>query len=165
LLYQNVNGLKVTALRPTIVYGEYKNPQNDSFLTWCRAIKARRFLQLGRDYISNYVYAGDVVAACLALVDDTRTGGEAYIIHEPVPLSTFIAELSGLLGVKIPGVLPRSLGLLLEKVLRKTGRFASLYNCTTYSIEKLAKLGFVLPFGYREGLRLTIQWYRENNLL
>ena len=165
LLHHNANGMQVVAVRPTIVYGEIKNPQNDSFLAWIRAMKARHFVQLGRDYISSYVYVGDVAAACLAVTDNVRTGGEVYIVNEPVPLSTFIAELSALLGVKVPGMLPRPIGILFEKVLQKAGRFASLYNLTTYSMDKLAIIGFALPFGYREGLRLTVQWYMKRGLL
>jgi nucleoside-diphosphate-sugar epimerase len=165
LLHHNANGMQVMVVRPTIVYGEARNPQNDSFLAWVRAIKARRFVQIGRDYISSYVYVGDVAAACLAVANDVRTGGEVYIVNEPVPLSTFIAELSTLLGVKETGVLPRPVGLIFEKVLRQTGRFGSLYNRTNYSMDKLAKLGFGLPFGYREGLRQTVQWYRKKGLL
>ena len=165
LLHHNVNGIQVMVVRPTIVYGENRNPQNDSFLAWIRAIKARRFLQIGRDYVNSYVYVGDVAAACLAVANDARTGGGVYIVNEPVPLSTFIAELSALLGVKEPGMLPRPVGILFEKVFRQTGRFASLYNRTIYSMDRLAKLGFSLPFGYREGLRRTVQLYREKVLL
>lgn len=165
LLQHHTNGLQAVVVRPTIVYGEERNPQNDSFLAWARAIKARHFLQIGSNYISNYVYVGDVAAACLAVANDARTGGDVYIIAEPVPLSAFIAEFSTHLGVKVPAMLPRPIGILFEKVLRKTGRFASLYNHTTYSMDKLAKLGFVLPFGYRVGLRQTVQWYRKKGLL
>jgi nucleoside-diphosphate-sugar epimerase len=165
LLHHNVNGIQVMVVRPTIVYGENRNPHNDSFLAWVRAIKSRRFIQIGRDYISSYVYVGDVAAACLAVANDIRSGGEVYIVNEPVMLSTFIDELSVLLDVKKPGVLIRPVGILSEKVLRQTGRFASLYNHTTYSMDKLAKLGFTLPFGYRVGLRRTVQWYREKGLL
>ena len=165
LLHHNANGIQVMVVRPTIVYGEDSNPKNDSFLAWVRAIKARRFVQIGRDYVSSYVYVGDVAAACLAVANDARTGGEVYIVNEPIPLSTFIAELSAILGVKEPCVLPRPVGILFEKVLRQTGRFVSLYNRTTYSMDRLAKFGFALPFGYRVGLRRTVQWYRDKGLL
>ena len=161
LLHHNANDMQTMVVRPTIVYGEDRNPRYDSFLSWVRAIKARRFVQLGRDYVSSYIYVGDVVAACMAVANDARTGGKVYIVNEPIPLSTLVAELSAILGEREPGVLPRPLGTSVESVLRQMGRFASLYNRTIFSMNMLAKLGFALPFGYRNGLRRTIQWYRE----
>jgi len=163
--YKNLSDLKIVVVRPTIVYGEYCNPQQDSFLKLCRAVKRGYFLHFGYNYLSSYVYAGDVAAACLVVVRDARTGGGCYIVNEPMPLITFVAEMAKIMGVKSPGVLPKPFGFILENILRKMERFGSLYNYTTYSIERILDLGFSLPYGYRIGLRRTIQWYEENNLL
>lgn len=165
LSVHNPKGMQTMAVRPTIVYGEGRNPNHDSFLSWVRLIKSGRFMQLGEEYISSYIYVGDVVAACLSVAEDTRTGGEAYIVNEPIPLPTLIAGISVILDVPEPKMLPRPIGRVAEGVLRKMGRFASLYNRTTYSMDKLSDLGFILPYGYRKGLRRTINWYQEMNLL
>jgi nucleoside-diphosphate-sugar epimerase len=165
LSVHNPSGMWTMAVRPTIVYGEGRNPNHDSFLSWIRLIKSGRFMQLGRDYISSYVYVGDVAAACLTVAEDFRTGGQVYIINEPIPLPIFIAYISAFLNVPEPKMFPKPIGRLAEGILRKTGRFASLYNRTTYSMDKLSDLGFILPYGYRKGLRRTINWYREMGLL
>ena len=158
-------GMQVMVLRPSIVFGEGRLPGNDSFLNWMKAIKAGRFLQLGESYISSYVYVGDVAEACLAIMSDDRSGGEVYIINEPIPLSAFIAEAASALKTSVPHALPTPVGLLVEKALRKTRRFASLYNRTVYPMDKLTDLGFTLPFGYRHGISRTIEWYKEKGLL
>ena len=159
----NQDRMQVSVIRPTIVYGE--NPKSDSFLRWLRLIRARCFFQLGQDVVNTYVYVGDVVAACLTVANDSRTGGEIYFVNEPIPLSHLIAELSNAIGVKVPREFPRFLGNTAEKVLRRTGRFSSLYNYTIYRMDKLTDLGFALPFGYREGVRRTVEWYRKRGLV
>jgi len=163
LKQNNQRGMRVSIIRPTIVYGE--NFKNKNFLKWLRAIKKRRFFQLGRDFVSSYVYVGDVVAACLAVANDPRSGGEVYFVNEPIPLSIFIGELSKALGVDTPPEFPNFFGSVAKTVLKRTGRFSSLYNYTNYSMNKLTDLGFVLPFGYREGVHRTVKWYREKSLL
>jgi nucleoside-diphosphate-sugar epimerase len=165
LFAHDPRGMQVMVLRPSIVYGEGRLPANDSFLNWMRAIKAGRFLQLGDAYISSYVYVGDVAAASLAIMNDHRSGGGVHIINEPIPLSTFVAEAASVLKTSTPRILPTPVGLLVEKALRKTGRFASLYNRTVYRMDKLTDLGFTLPFGYRHGISRTIEWYKEKGLL
>lgn len=159
------NGMHVVALRPSIVYGEERPPQTDALLTLIRWIQNGRFLQLGSQFVSSYIYVGDVVAACLTLMHSKTPGGHAFIINEPIPLSMLIAEIASSLGVSPPRTLPGPIGLGIETILRRTGRFASLYNRTTYSMDKLTKLGFTSPFGYREGLRRTLAWYQQEGYL
>lgn len=89
---------------------------------------------------------------------------EIYFVNEPIPLSNLIADMSKVLGVKVPREFPMLLVSIAEKVLRKTGRFSSLYNYTTFRMDKLSDLGFTLPFGYREGVRRTVEWYRGESL-
>ena len=165
LMEHAASQIQVTSVRPAVVYGEGRNPQSDSFFSWARAIKMKRFVQLGRDFVSSYVYVGDVVAACLAIANDLRTGGEIYTVNEPIQLSTLVSELATCLDVPEPAMLPQPLSAIAERALRTTGRFGSLYNRTVYSMDKLGSIGFTLPFGYREGLRQTVRWYRENRLL
>ena len=130
-----------------------------------RAVGAGRFALLGHDYVSSYVYVGDVVSACLYLTHHPTTGGQVYIINEPISLTVFVNEMARLLTVRNPPVLPSPLGALLATSLRFSGRFGSLYNRSIYSMDKLSGLGFMLPYGYRDGLRRTIDWYRDNALL
>jgi UDP-glucose 4-epimerase len=158
-------GMQVSVLRPSIVYGEGKSRSSDSFLAWLRAVQTGRAFSLGHDYVSSYVYVGDVVTACQYLASHPITGGQVYIINEPIRLATFVGEMARLLAVQDPPSLPNPLGTLLAFLLRLSGRFGSLYNRTRYSMDKLSALGFVLPYGYREGLRRTVKWYQSQGLL
>lgn len=159
------DGMQVSILRPSIVFGEGKSRSSDSFLSWMRAVQAHRALSLGSDYVSSYVYVGDVIAACLMVATQPEASGQVYIVNEPVLLSAFVSEMARVLDARSPFLLPRPLGLLLAMLLRHLGRFGSLYNRTVYSMDKLSGLGFVLPYGYRDGLRHTADWYRDNGLL
>lgn len=151
----------VTALRPPIVYGEEKAPGRDSFLSLMRLLRARRLVLLGAQCVSSYAYVGDVAAACEALANHPSAGGRAFIVSEPIPLATFLDEAAAILGVRKPWAPPRWAGRGLAYALRQTGRFGSLYNETRYSPDALVRLGFQRPFGYREGLRRTLAWYRQ----
>jgi nucleoside-diphosphate-sugar epimerase len=165
LTANNPAGMSTTALRPSIVYGEGRLREGDGFLRWVRAIQRGRAGLLGKRYISSYVYVGDVVAACIALSRHPGSSGQAYIINEPIALAAFVDEIAGLLHVRKPPVMPTPLGSVGVQILRFSGRSASLYNRTTYSAEKLLNLGFAFPYGYRNGLRRTIEWYQDNGLL
>jgi len=158
-------GLQVKVVRPSIVYGEGRQPRDDSFLRWIRAIRNGQFIMLGRDYMSSYVYIGDVVAACRFVEQSDRTGGQCFIVNEPVSLTCFVDEAARLLGIKAPPVLPRAVGSLAAGLLRLTGRFSSLYNRTLYSMDRLSQLGFNLHYQYPEGLHRTLDWYRSMKYL
>jgi UDP-glucose 4-epimerase len=164
-LRHNQLNFAVTALRPPIVYGEGKKSGKDSFLSLLRFLRARRLALLGRQYMSSYAYVGDVAAACQTLADHPLAGGRAFIVSEPVPLTSFLNEAAAILGVREPWVVPGWAGRPLACALRQTGRFGSLYNETHYIGDALGKLGFQIPFGYREGLRRTLTWYRQAGLL
>jgi dihydroflavonol-4-reductase len=165
LNYHQESGMQTTALRPSVVFGEGRKPESDSFLEWVKAVNARRFAHLRPDSVSCRVYVGDVVAACLMLTSNPQSGGQAFIVNEPVPLTSFVADMASILGVSPPPVLPKVVGSVSERLLRLAGRFRSFYNLTVYRMDRLSNLGFVLPFGYQEGLRRTIAWYRQAGLL
>jgi nucleoside-diphosphate-sugar epimerase len=158
-------GMRVSVLRPSIVFGEGQDPERDRFLSWVRTVNNGNFFPLGDRYISSYVYLGDVIGACLKVAGHPESGGQVYIVNQPVPLTEFVDEMADQLGVKTPTVLPRPIGALAANLLRLTGRFGSLYNRTVFAMDKLAGLGFKLPYGYKEGLARTIAWYRREGLL
>ena len=164
-LRRNQPDFAVTALRPPIIYGDGKKSRKDGFLSLLRLLRARRLPLLGRQYVSSYAYVGDVAAACQTLADHPLAGGRAFILSEPIPLTTFLNEAAAILGVREPWVLPGWAGRPMAGALRQTGRFGSLFNETHYDGDALANLGFQLPFGYREGLRRTLTWYRQAGLL
>jgi nucleoside-diphosphate-sugar epimerase len=160
LSYHDEQGMIVSVLRPSIIYGEGKGPSNDSFYSWLNSIRSGRFFLLGEDYISSYVYVGDVAAAAAMIISSPNTGGHVFNINEPILLRTFVNEIAKLLGVNKVPALPSGIGYLVAKAFKLFGRFGSLYNRTNYSMNNLNLQGFSLPFGYREGLMRTIAWYR-----
>jgi len=158
--YHREQGMCVSAIRPSIIFGEGKDPKTDSFFSLLRAIDRGRFALLGKKYVNSYVYVGDVVAASIMIAGHPRAGGQVYIINEPIPLQEFIGDISAIQGGKKVPVLPAGIGNVLAALLKSTGRFGSLYNRTVYSMDKLSGLGFRVPFGHRQGLKRTIAWYR-----
>lgn len=158
-------GMQVLILRPSIVFGEGQNPQRDRFLAWVRKVQAGRYISLGEEYVNSYIYLGDLVAACLTVAGHPESGSQVYIVNEPMLLTDFVQEMAALLGAKTPGFLPKPIGSLAAGLLKRSGRFGSLYNRTFFSMEKLTRLGFKPPYGYKEGLARTITWYRQEGLL
>lgn len=157
--YSNNADMDIIVLRPSIIYGEGKDPRGDHFLSLIRNISAGRFVLLGDKFVNSYIYVGDVVAAAMMLVKLPNTGGETYIINEPIPLREFIDEIYGNLGKGKAAILPPLIDRFCARLVRLTGRAGSLYNETYFSMDKLKRLGFTLPFGYREGLRRTVSSY------
>jgi nucleoside-diphosphate-sugar epimerase len=158
-------GPQVSILRPSIVFGEGQNPGTDRFLSLARTVQRGHFVHLGERYISSFIYLGDVVAACLTVTDHPKSGAGIFIVNEPLKLTTFINEMAAQLGARRPRVLPRPLGRMGALLLKLTGRLGSLYNRTVFNMDKLIDLGFTLPYGYKEGLARTIDWYHREGLL
>jgi dihydroflavonol-4-reductase len=169
----------VTILRPPNVFGEGRRQNGDLWLAWLRAIQKGRFRFFGRgNPVANYVYVGDVVRGCLLVTERKEAVGGVYIVSDPCSLRDFVSSAAQFLGVETPGTLPIWLGYALAVVLEGVGRMAgfsppltvnrvrALTNRLSYSSEKLRKeLGFTPAFGWREGLRRTVKWYRHNSHL
>lgn len=158
-------GLCVHSVRPSTVYGEGLKRGRDSFLAWARLIRRGRFVLFGRDGVNSCVYVGDVVAACRFLERTPSLGGGSFIVNESISLSCFVNEMARAMGVGVPLVLPGAVGRLAASLLRTTGRLGTLCNRTDFSMEKLTRSGFAPQFGYSEGLRRTLEWYRAAGLL
>jgi len=173
-------GMPVVILRPTIAFGEGQRRGPDSFAHWLRAIQSGRFRFIGRgNYMANYVYVGDVVAACIRLAESEGTSGQVYIVSDPCPLREFVGAIAEILGVALSQRhIPIWLACLAALGLQAAGkvlgfsppltlsRVKALTNPTLYSSHKIEhELEFKPPVGYREGLRRTIRWYQERGVL
>ncbi len=128
--------------------------------------------------MANYIYVGDVVKACLLAARNGKATGEIYIVSDPCSLRQFVGIAAEHLGVTMPGTLPTWLGYALAIVFEGVGQLAffsppltvnrvrALRNQLLFSGDKLRKeLGFRPVFGWREGLRRTVEWYQQNELL
>lgn len=92
-------GLKAQILRPTIVFGTGRAPQDDSFLQLIRTIAAGNYRNIrGGSGIYNIVYAGEVARAMSALDDDAVPNGGLFIINTPIRFSEFASIISATAG-------------------------------------------------------------------
>lgn len=171
--------IPVTVIRPTIVFGEDPNQDSDSLGSWLNAIQKGWFRFFGTsDSVANYIYVGDVVRACLLVAESERATAEVYVVSDSCPLRDFVGAAAEFLGVRMPGTLPISLGYAAAVASEMAGRlahfpppltvsrFKALTNRVVYSSDRFRKeLGFSPAFGWREGLRRTVEWYEENKRL
>jgi nucleoside-diphosphate-sugar epimerase len=171
--------ISLIVLRPTIVFGDGPRSYSgqDSMLAWLRAIKAKRFVNFDRKAIANYIYVGDVVAACLLAARAKSTG--TFIVADSCPLCEFMAAAAKALNCPAPRIfIPWQIGYMLAIALQMlefprgrnaqltTARVRALSSRTEYDAGRLRSvLEWQPKTGLREGLRLTVEWYRRNGML
>lgn len=167
--------IEVMVLRPTIVFGGGVERNKDGFLEWLRAVQQERFVFIGKKSIANYVYVGDVVEAMVRVAESPVHGSAIYIVADSAPMREFVGAMAQTLGVSAPTrSLPAWAAYVLAASLQAAhrilgtpapltlSRVLALSSETLFSGEKLrTQAGIALPFGYRKGLDLTVQWYRS----
>jgi nucleoside-diphosphate-sugar epimerase len=168
-----------TVIRPPNVFGEERPQNGDVWLAWLTAIQKGwfRFIGIG-DSVANYIYVGDVVRACMLLAETDEAVGEVYIVSDSCSLRDFVGATAEFLGVNMPGNLPTWLAYTLAVGFEVAGKVAhfsppltvrrvrALTSRIVYSSDKLRReLGFSPVVGWREGLRRTLEWYRQQGLL
>ena len=124
--------------------------------------------------MANYVYVGDVVAACRRAAQARPKG--AFIVSDSCLLTEFVAAVGDALGTLAPvRVVPLSIGYavafcvqVLGRLLPKSyprltvARVRALSNRTCYcSVEIERALNWYPAIGYRFGLQRTVSWYRQ----
>lgn len=162
---QGKSRMQVAVLRPSVVYGEERKPENDRFLSWMKRIKDGRYFHLSDKAVSAYVYVGDVVEACYFVANHPEADGEVYTIAESMPLKEFVREAVSHVNRPEPRPLPKVISHPLVFLLRKVGRLRPLHNTTWFDTSKIEKLGFQRPYGYQKGIARTFAAYREAGLL
>jgi len=169
--------LSLNVVRPTFTYG----PGDPHKLKLFQTIKQGRFFFIG-DGLSTIhpVYIDDLVAGIdLALQSDLR--GETIIIggDHPVSKRELVWSIAAALGRRKPEMrLPIWLGEALARGCELSAdifgysppltqsRVLMLSRNWGYSIEKARnRLSYNPKVDLREGLRLTVQWYREQGWL
>ena len=134
IVRQGINrGLKAQILRPTIVFGTGRAPQDDSFLQLIRAITAGNYRNIsGGSGIYNIIYAGEVARAMPSLDDDAIPNGSVFIINTPVRFSEFASIISSAAGKdnikigNIPYIAALSAAAVFSLLSLLTGRKRSL---------------------------------------
>jgi len=167
------------ALRPTIVFGDgpRSNTSADSMLAWLRTIQKGQFVFFDRHAVANYIYVGDVVAACLLAAQAEATG--TFIVADSCPLTDFVAAAADAMGCAVPSLFvpvpvaytlalaAQTLGRLLHRNSPLTvARVRALSSRTRYDAGRMrAMLGWRPETGWQEGLSLTVNWYRKGRQL
>lgn len=162
---QGMSGMQVAVVRPSVVYGEDRNPEKDRFLSWMKLIRSGRYLHISDKAVSAYVYVGDVIEACHFIANHPEAGGEIYTIADSIYMKEFVQEAVAHFNADEPHSLPTVLSSPLVLLLRKIGRLRPLHNTTWFDTTKIERLGFQRPYGYSKGIARTLAAYREAGLL
>ena len=173
--YAGSGKIEGVILRPTIVFGDRKEGEDDSLLGWLRVVRRERFVFFGKHGVANYIYVGDVVESLARLSEIPVNGTATYIAADPVPMSEFVRAMAQVLGVPAPSRrLPLwaayalgAIGQILNRMFGMSApltlsRVRALSSNTVFSGDRLlTELGAPFPYGYQRGLDLTVQWYRS----
>jgi nucleoside-diphosphate-sugar epimerase len=179
---QQTNGLPLTILRPTGIYGP-----GDLYvsLSTVRAVanKKLRFLPGKGDTYIHFTYVDDITQGIQKTIEKSKQSiGETFILASDAYITykemfTIVAQL---LDVPPPTYsIPMSLAkAYLSVVQRKNKRkgiddfvmhtslIDTMRTNRAYSNEKAKKiLGFSPQYNYQQGMKKTIDWYKEKNLL
>lgn len=146
---RGINGLKLTVLRPPLVYGPFVKA---NFLALMRAIA--RGMPLPLSGIANrrsLLFVGNLCSAVLACLGSS---GKTYLISDGAPLSTpqLCRAIGDALG-RSARLFPFPAGLLPGKALTR--------NLEIDDAAIRRDLGWNPPFPFHEGLRQTAAWYRN----
>jgi nucleoside-diphosphate-sugar epimerase len=177
VIRQGINrGLKAQILRPTIVFGTGRAPQDDSFLQLIRSIASGNYRNIrGGSGIYNIVYAGEVARAMSALDDDAVPNGGVFIINTPIHFSEFasiICSAAGKDNVKV-GNIPYAAAFaaagIFSLLYRLTGknkgltfsRLKALTERRTFSQDRLVRETSYIPLhSVHEYLKKVCEEYR-----
>ena len=175
--FQQRRLLRVTVVRPTIVFGPRVLGPADSFLSWLRAVQRGRFRHIGSGSgFANYVYVEDVAAACVALMQRDDTVGEVYHVADPTTVGELVTQMARCLNAPQPDSLPAPIGYLGACALSFVGclarrpmpltinRVRALTSRIRFNSEKLRAV-MTLPVGWQQGVARTVAHYREIGLL
>jgi len=174
-------GLRAQILRPTIVFGPGKDPEQDSFLQFVRSIKHGRYMNIGNgDGIYNIIHVDEVVRAMYALNDDNIPNGEAFFINTPVSFREFADVVKeettngkepvrsipywAVLGVT---AIMSGITLLTRKKMPLTfSRLKALTNHTVFAQRKLIEMtGYVPSMTVRDYIKQICREFSQKRLL
>lgn len=164
-------------VRPPVVYG----PRDRDVLQMLRTVARGWMAKIGaapRRF--SYIYVGDLVGGLIAVADcaSAGAGGQVFYLANAAPVSwdefgNLAARLMGckLRTVAIPEKAAYVLGLCAEWGTRLSGKPGILSRdkvreacCAGWVCDPgraLRELGFCASTGLEEGLRRTLDWYKE----
>ncbi len=162
-------------LRPPVVYG----PRDTDVFQMLKSVSQGFVVEIaGGERWFSAIYAGDLVEGILAATNDSHAAGRAYFLANAKPVSwTELGNIAArMMGrsprvVKVPVPIAYAAGFCAEAVAwltRKPGivsrdkvseAICASWVCDTRRAKE--EIGFEAPTGIEEGLRITLDWYRE----
>ena len=179
LAVASASSLDAVILRPTTVFGEGLRSGKDSLLEWARIVQRGRFVFFGQGGVANYVYAGDVAEAICQVAAGPSRGPALYFVADSTSLENFVAAMADAAGVPLltsrmpvwvayvgAGVLGIGHALFGLPAPLTFGRVRALTYRHCYAGDRLRRTYPAFKsVGYRVGLRETLQWYRDMEIL
>ena len=171
--------LPFVILRPTGVYG----PRERDYFLMAKSIKGHTDFAVGfRPQDITFVYVSDVVAAVFLAFDHGKAGGKYFLsdgeVYRSSSFSNYIREELGhpwWIRLTAPIWVLRIVTFCGEYIGRLTGSVSALNNDKYHILRQRnwrcniaparQELGFTPQVTLREGVHLTINWYKENNWL
>jgi nucleoside-diphosphate-sugar epimerase len=179
LSYHKEHGLPVTIIRPSMVYGP--RGVHSEILRMCHFIK-KGFFPLfndGNNFVP-LVHVEDLVDGLVLASEKGRNGSIYFILNdETTTMNQLIDAISLAMGitpfkVHIPKGFAKTCAFLLENLasalkfrpIITSERIDSMTENRVFSVEKAKKeLGFEQRIRMADGIRKTVEWYRENNYI
>ncbi len=172
------HGFPFTIIRPEFVYG----PGDLHVLGLFKAVKAGRFYLLGDGKsLLHPTYIDDLIQGISLCLDNQKALGKTFLItgERPLEVRKLVEIIAQELDVNLPRIkIPVFLARVLAGAFELTARVAHFEPPLTrsrlkfftenraFSSEKArTELGYVPKIDFREGVRKTIAWYRDNNYL
>ena len=175
--YYNKMKVPVTVLRPEFLYG----PGDMHLLGLFKAIKKRMFFLIdGGQSFLHPTYIEDIIQALLTCCGNTATIGETYLIagERSITVKEFTGLIAKYLGAKrinrslsaktaalIARVLEFSLPILNIDPPLTLSRVKFFAESRSYDTSKAKKSLGLKPFMLEEGIKRTIEWYKDRGYL
>jgi nucleoside-diphosphate-sugar epimerase len=172
------NGIPVTIIRPAMVYGPRETTNK---LRLFQTIQNGTFRIIGNgDNHMCFVYVDDVVQGSILAGEKKNATGEIYILssERAYTMNEIIGAIAKELEVRTPSHIPIWLANIagfsfeiISKILKfspplSRSRVKTLTHNHVYDISKAKReLGYEPKIDLEEGVRRTVEWYKENGLL
>jgi nucleoside-diphosphate-sugar epimerase len=172
------NGMEGTVVRPVGIYG----PGDTRFLKLFKYIYNGKFRMIGDgDVLYHLTYVDDLVNGIILAGEKPEAVGQIFTIggNEYVTLKELVALIADVLGKPVPRKrIPLwpvwAAAVLCENICRPLGIEPPIYRRRldfftkdrAFDISNAKKaLGYEPKVSLKEGLRITANWYLENNYL
>jgi nucleoside-diphosphate-sugar epimerase len=167
-----------TIIRPEFVYG----PGDTHVLGLFKSIAAKRFVILGKgSSLLHPTYIDDLIQGIHLCTYNQNALGRIFLItgYRPVTVKELARTIAEELNVSLPNIkIPLLIANAAANVLEFGAQIANFEPLLTRSRVKFFtenrafsnenarnKLGYVPKVEFREGVKRTIRWYRENRYL